>query len=171
MDLAILALHELYTASDNIIIGDGSGLSIANIGSFSLSSLLTPLLFSNVLHVPTMSKNLIYVSALCANNPLNVLFFKSFFQVQDHHTGVTRVHGKHRDGVYYWLKFVPLHPFALALSSSAQSSLSSISMWYSRLEHPSFPKFLKFLSVLHIFFPKEHLCSFSCTSCNINKRH
>ena len=93
MDLAILALHELYTASDSVIIGDGSGLSIANIGSFSLSSLLTPLLFSNVLHVPTMSKNLIYVSALCANNPLNVLFFKSFFQVQDHHTGVTRVRG------------------------------------------------------------------------------
>ena len=44
-------------------------------------------------------------------------------------------------------------------------------MWYSRLGHPFLPKFLKFLSVLHIFFPKEHLCSFSYTSCNINKSH
>ena len=101
-DLAALALHALYTTSDGVIIGDGSGLSIADIGSFSLTSLPTPLFFfSNVLHMPTMSKNLISVSALCADNPINVLFFDSFFQVQDCHIGVTLVHRKRRDGVYY----------------------------------------------------------------------
>ena len=56
-DLVALALHEPYTASDNVIISDGSGLSIAHIGSFSLTSLPTPLLFNNVLHMPSMSKN------------------------------------------------------------------------------------------------------------------
>ena len=86
-DLAVLALHEPYTASDSVIISDGSGLSIANIGSFSLTSLPTSLLFSNVLHVPTMSKNLISVSALCADNLINVLFFDYLFQVQNCHTG------------------------------------------------------------------------------------
>ena len=100
-DLVALTLHEPYTASDSVIIGDGSGLSIANIGSFSLPSLPTPLLFSNVLHVPAMSKNLISVSILCADNLNNVMFFYSFFQVQDRPMGVPLVRGQRRDGVYY----------------------------------------------------------------------
>ena len=65
VDIAALALHESYTTSDNVIIGDGVGLSIANIGSFTLPSLPAPLFFTNVLHVPAMSKNLILVSGLC----------------------------------------------------------------------------------------------------------
>ena len=44
-DLAAMALHALYAASDNVIIGDDSGLLIANIGSFSLTSLLITLFF------------------------------------------------------------------------------------------------------------------------------
>ena len=79
MDLVLLALHEPYTTSDNIIIGDGISLSIAKIGSFTLPSLPTPLFFTNVLHVPVMSKNLISVFSLCPDNPIYVLFFKSFF--------------------------------------------------------------------------------------------
>ena len=78
-DLVALALHEPYTASNNVFIGDGISLSIANIGSFTLPSLPTYLLFTNVLHVPAMSKNLISVSALYADNPFNVIFFYSFF--------------------------------------------------------------------------------------------
>ena len=54
MDLATLALHEPYTASKSIVIGDGTRLSIANIGSFTLTSFPTPLLFTNVLHVPAV---------------------------------------------------------------------------------------------------------------------
>ena len=83
-DLSPLTVHELYTASDNVIIGDGSGISISNIDSFSLTSLLTALLFSNVLHIPAMSTNLISVSTLCVDNPINILFFDFFFQVHVH---------------------------------------------------------------------------------------
>ena len=77
-NLATLALHKPYTASNNVLNGDGISLSIANIGSFTLTSLPTPLLFTIVLHMPVMSKNLISVSALCANNLINVLFFLLF---------------------------------------------------------------------------------------------
>ena len=87
MDLATLALHAPYIASNSVIIGDGSSLLISNFGSFSLTSLPTPLFFSNVLHVLVMSKNLISILALCVDNPINVIFFDSFFQVQDCHTG------------------------------------------------------------------------------------
>ena len=86
-DLVALTLHKPYTVSDNVIIGDDSGLLIANIDFFSLTSLPTPLFFSNVLHVPAMSKNLISVSALCVDNPINVMFFNYLLQV---HKIVTR---------------------------------------------------------------------------------
>ena len=91
-NIATLSLDEPYTASDIVIIGDGIDLSITHIGSLTLTSLPTSLLFSNVLHVLVMSKNLISVSTLCVNNLVNVLFFYSLFQVQDHHRGVTLVH-------------------------------------------------------------------------------
>ena len=79
--------------------------------------------------------------------------------------------GQHRDGTYYWPKSVPLRSSALALSSSVRSSFSAISMWHSRLGHPSLHIFRKFLSVLNISFPDDHLCSFSRTSYNIIKIH
>ena len=75
----VFALHESYTASNKVIIGDYSSLSIANIGSFTITSLPTPLLFNNVLHVHAMSKNLILVSVLYVDNPINVLFFYYLF--------------------------------------------------------------------------------------------
>ena len=90
-DLAALALHASYITSNSVILGDGLGLSIANIGFISLTSLPTPLFFSDVLHVPAMSKNLISVSTLSVDNFINVLLFDSYFQVQDGHTGVTLV--------------------------------------------------------------------------------
>ena len=42
-------------------------------------------------------------------------------------------------------------------------------MWHSRLDHSSLPIFQKFLSVLSIYFPEEHLCSFSYSFYSINK--
>ena len=127
-DLVALTLHEPYIAFDYVIIGDGSSLSIVNIDSFSLTSLPTPLFFSNVLHVSVMSKNLISVSTLCADNPINVLLFYYFFQVQDHHTVVPLVRGRRRNNVYYYPKSIPLPSSALALSSSVRSSLFAISL-------------------------------------------
>ena len=61
-DLVALAPHESYTASDTVIIGDGTDLAISNVGSFNLTSLPTPLLFTNVLHVLVKSTNLIFVT-------------------------------------------------------------------------------------------------------------
>ena len=65
----------------------------------------------------------------------------------------------------------PFNLSALVLSSSVRSTFFVIFMWHSRLGHPSLPIFRKFLSVLSISFPKEHLYSFPHNSCNINKSH
>ena len=85
--------------------------------------------------------------------------------------GVTLVHGQCRDGVYYWPKSVILRSSTLALSSLVWSSFSVIFMWHSHLGHLSLNIFRKFLSVLHISFLNDHLCSFSWNSFNINKSY
>ena len=64
-----------------------------------------------------------------------------------------------------------LRSSALVPSSLVRSSFSAISMWHSCLNHSSLHIFCKFLSVLNFSFSEDHLCSFSCTSCNINKSH
>ena len=86
-DPATLVLHEPCTTFDSVLIGFGTSLSIANIGSFTFPSLPTPLLFTNVFHMLAMSKNLISVSALYANNPINVIFFLFLLGVGSSHRG------------------------------------------------------------------------------------
>ena len=101
-DLANLSFHSPYTASDQLVIGDGSGLHISHTGSVSLPTCSAPLLLTNVLYVPSMSRNLISVSALCATNRVEVVFFESHFQVQDRRTGAIIIQGERRDGLYFW---------------------------------------------------------------------
>ena len=84
---------------------------------------------------------------------------------------ITLVREQRRNDVYYWPKLVPLLSSSLVMSASVRSLFSATSMWHSRLGHPSLHNFFKFLSVLNISFLKEHLCSFSYNSCNINKSH
>lgn len=79
--LDTLSLHEPYSGSESVFIGDDVCLSITYTGSFSLSTLHFPLIFSKS-SMCAMSKNLISVSALYPDNPIN--------------------RGEHRDGVYYW---------------------------------------------------------------------
>ena len=86
-NLATLALHEPYIAFDSVLIGDGTGLSIGNTVSFTLTFLRTPLLFTNVLHVIVMFKNLISVFAHSADNLINVMLFYFFSCAGSSHGG------------------------------------------------------------------------------------
>ena len=151
--LASLALHASYNASDSVIIGDDSGSSIANIDSFSLTSLPIPFFFLlSYMCLPFL--RILFRSRLCVDNPINVLFFDSFFQVKDHHAGVTLVCEHLRDGVYYWPKLFPplvYNPRYVILNSV----LPCLYLYVAQsLDHPSLPSFQIFLSVLSISFPK-----------------
>jgi histone deacetylase 1/2 len=63
------------TDSDQIHIGNGQGLSISSVGSMSISSPVYPhinLKLNNLLHVPSITKNLVSVSKFAKDN--NVFF-------------------------------------------------------------------------------------------------
>ena len=117
-----------------------------------------------------MSKNLLLVYAICTHNPVNVVFFASFFQMHDRRMRATLVTRQRKDDVYFCPNSVPLSSSSLALSSSL-SSTRSLAMWHYRLGHPSLHIFRCFLSNLNLSFTKKQLESFSGNSCNINKSH
>ena len=86
-DLNNLSLHSPYTGSDDIMIGDGSGLNITHSGSLHLPNKNSSFLLSNVLCVPNMKQNLISVSKFCTSNQVAVEFSPLSFVVKDLRTG------------------------------------------------------------------------------------
>lgn len=71
-DISHLSISNYYTGQDKLHIANGNGLSIQHHGSIEFN--IIPLRLSNILHVPFVTQNLIYVSQLCQTNSESVEF-------------------------------------------------------------------------------------------------
>ncbi|RVW60364.1 Retrovirus-related Pol polyprotein from transposon RE1 [Vitis vinifera] len=128
-DLHNLALHSPFDGTDEIMIGDGSGLPISHTGSTSLTTPSHSFTLSNVLCVPTMKRNLISISQFCKSNNTSIEFLPSYFHVKDLQTGAILLQGRTKDGVYEWpLSTTQSRP--LIAFSSVKTTLSE---WHHRL--------------------------------------
>lgn len=83
VDLQNLALHAPYDGTDELIIGDGTGLNISHTGSLTLSHYSSSLKLHNVLCVPSISRNIISISKFCADNNAVIEFSSNSFHVKD----------------------------------------------------------------------------------------
>ncbi|RVX04505.1 Retrovirus-related Pol polyprotein from transposon RE1 [Vitis vinifera] len=145
-DLHNLALHSPFDGTDEIMIGDGSGLPISHTGSTSLTTPSHSFTLSNVLCVPTMKRNLISISQFCKSNNTSIEFLPSSFHVKDLHTGAILLQGRTKDGVYEWpLSTTQSRP--LIAFSSVKTTLSE---WHHRLGHPSLSIFKNIMSSFHL---------------------
>ena len=99
-DLNNLSLHAPYQGSDNIMIGDDTGLPITHTGSTSLPTSNTHFSLTNVLCVPSIIKNLISISKFCISNNASIEFLPYTFLVKDLYTGAILLTGKAKDDVY-----------------------------------------------------------------------
>ena len=167
-DLANLSLHNPYGGSDDVLLGDGSGLQISHTGSLSLPSYTKPFFLNSVLCVPSLEKNLISVFQLCTTNGVAVTFTPTYFQVRDLLTGALRLEGTPKDGTYEWpISTSPKRP-SLAFASAVKTSMSD---WHSRLGHPAFPILQKLISKFHLPISSNVLMASPCNACSINKMH
>jgi len=82
-DLEHLTLANSYSGSDKVLVGDGTCLEITCIGHTTLNTKHKSLHLNQVLCVPNMKSNLIYVSKLFKNNNCSVEFFPSCFVVKN----------------------------------------------------------------------------------------
>ncbi|KAF5479349.1 hypothetical protein F2P56_000181 [Juglans regia] len=91
---------EPYRENEQIRVGNGNGLLIDIIGESSLNSNLSSFRLHNLLHVPTITKNLVYVSQFCTNNDCFFEFHSDHFSVKSKSTGKLLICGPTCDGLY-----------------------------------------------------------------------
>ncbi|KAK0597079.1 hypothetical protein LWI29_021647 [Acer saccharum] len=166
-DLSNLSLHTPYNGSDNVMIGDGTGLSITNTGSSSLSTSNKTYTLNDVLCVPNMKKNLISISQFCKTNAVSVEFLSTCFYVKDLRTGTVLLTGTTRDGVYEWPALNPRSSPILAFSGVKTST----SNWHHRLGHPAFPILRHVLLNYNLDLSSPLSKDPVCPSCHCNKSH
>ena len=137
-----VSLHQPYEGLDDIVIGDGLGLKITHTSSMCLSPSFNLL---NVLCVPTIKQNLIFVSQFCCTNNTSIDFFPSHFVVKDLCTKTPLLCRKNKCDLYEWptTNLANKRP-VVALSTSVHSTVS-LAIWHGHLGHPS-SKILKSLA-------------------------
>lgn len=119
-----------YTSTDQIRIGNGTALSISNIGECVFKSFSSSFSLKNLLHVPNITKNLVSIRQFCHDNLVFFEFHSSCLIMKDSKTGTPLLRGPVHDGHYTFPAF----------SFSPQTLVgkhTTFSQWHSRLGHPS----------------------------------
>ncbi|KAF7809961.1 Retrovirus-related Pol polyprotein from transposon TNT 1-94 [Senna tora] len=118
-----------YSGAEQLHMGNGKGLMISNVGQSFVKSSIQPslnLALNNLLHVPSITKNLISVSKFAKDNSVFFEFHADACFVKSQATKAIILKGSIRsDGLYYFEDFHLLHQLPSAnLSQYAQSSNS-----------------------------------------------
>ena len=106
-DLQNLSLPSDYTCNDDIIVGNGTGISISHTGFSTLHTPTTSFTLNNILCAPSIKKNLISVSQFCTQNNTSIEFFPHHFLMKDLSTRASMVRGWNRNNLYEWLTSTP----------------------------------------------------------------
>ena len=86
-----------YTGSDSVVVGNGALLPISHIGTCYLNNSIH---LSEVLVVPGLTKNLLSVSKLTTDLPIDVVFTDNCFKIQHRENQHILAQGSRRDGLY-----------------------------------------------------------------------
>jgi hypothetical protein len=104
--------------TDQLQIGDGKGLPILYIGSTCLATPSKPLVLTNMLHVPSISKPLLSISRLVTDNDIVMEFNASSCLVKDRVTSQVLLQGVLHNGLYLLASSVSSpHAFTCAVAS------------------------------------------------------
>ncbi|XP_071715239.1 uncharacterized protein [Rutidosis leptorrhynchoides] len=115
-----------YTGNDSVFFANGDNSYVSHIGKVTLSPNISLLV---VLVVPKIKKNLLSVSKLTSDNPVDVLFSDPMFFIQNHRTKETLATGRRRNGLYVLER--SQHAFLAKLSSKRLHA--SFDLWHNRL--------------------------------------
>lgn len=145
-----------YTGNDHVLVGNGTALDISHIGTCDFSKSVK---LSNVLVVPELTKNLVSISRLTRDFPVNVTFTDNSFVIQTRGTGEILAKGKRDQGLYVLEK---THSKLIHALYSKKLS-GSFNLWHSRLGHVCFDtiKLLNKLGYLSVnsILPNPTVCS------------
>ena len=162
-----LSIHSEYVGPDNLAVGNGKKLAISHVGSSSHISHGHRVHLQNILHVPSISQNLLFVSQFTKDNNCHFVFTSSGFYVKEKKTGKILFQGRITNGLYPLQLSSCLHN-KLPSSPSAFSTRVSHSLWHHRLGHPTRQAFQRVAPTLSLSGPTSlpHVC----IACQMEKR-
>lgn len=151
-----------YFGQNQVVFCNGNMLNISHIVT---SSLINQLPLHDVLAVPHLTKNLLSISKLTRDSPVDILFSNNFFAIQNRSTKEIIARGRVEGGLYILEQ--GYKTFLASLRNKRTSA--SYELWHSRLGHVTFdiisllqkPGSLSLIVVL----PKPGVCSF----CQLSK--
>ena len=151
-----------YAGQDQLYIGNGQGMKILSTGNSVLSSQPKSFVLKNILHVPTITKNLLSVHQFTLDNNVFLEFHPYFCLVKDNKTRHVLLKGTHKDGLYV-LHSIQKHYAYLGEKASTD-------IWHNRLGHPHFRTLQHILKNLAL--PLTHQLSYYvCDACCSSKSH
>ncbi len=158
-----------YQVSDQVSLGNGTGLPITHIGHSQLKASSHIFNLRKILRVPSMRTNLLSVNKFCRDNKCSFYFDATKFSIQDLSSRRTLYKGSSKDGLYPILGLPSSSsscPVSTRLGNSCAflSTKGTKSIWHSSLGHPQD-------CVLHLVLNKQTwLCvnnaKFSSNCCN-----
>ncbi|KAG8499624.1 hypothetical protein CXB51_006221 [Gossypium anomalum] len=161
-----------YTGNSSLLMGNGVSTPISSIGSTTIPTTQKLLHLLNVLCVPSIRKNLLFVSKFVTDNNVFFDFHPSYCVIKDIQTQEILMWGQVRDGLYQFS--AGLNGLSLSAHSAvAQCSSTAddvFSLWHKRLGHPA-PNIVKaVLEKCHITVNKSLLDNV-CVACQKGKSH
>jgi histone deacetylase 1/2 len=181
-----------FTTTDQIFMGNGQSLSILSNGS----SVFTPpnhtqtqLTLNNLLHVPSITKNLISVSQFARDNDVFFEFHPDHCVVKSQATREILLQGNvGADGLYCFsnISLIPAkssrlssvsNPSVCSIVSNSSNNNSSLSfnslyLWHLRLGHPNSQTLKLALKLCNISVSNNtNDVSDFCTACCMGKAH
>ncbi|KAL4565709.1 hypothetical protein LXL04_029812 [Taraxacum kok-saghyz] len=163
-DLQKLHIAEDYHGPDQLQVGNGNNLSISHIGSTSLHSLQLP----SVLVVPQITKHLLSVSRLTADNDIYLNFHRTHCSVKSLQ-GQTLLRGHVRHGLYCFPSN-NLHNKGSPPSMALTGVRTSVHGWHQRLAHPHEPLLRRLLSTFNLPVSSNKFPNV-CEPCQLGKSH
>uniref|UniRef100_A0A803QI42 Retrovirus-related Pol polyprotein from transposon TNT 1-94-like beta-barrel domain-containing protein n=1 Tax=Cannabis sativa TaxID=3483 RepID=A0A803QI42_CANSA len=105
-----------YNGTKTIVVGNGKKLLVSHIGQSTIPSYVynQPIHLNYVLHVPSITKNLVSVSQLTTDNDVFLEFYKTFCFVKDKLTGTVLLKGKAGLAMEYWWHAISTDVFTIS---------------------------------------------------------
>ncbi|XXG77997.1 hypothetical protein AAC387_Pa08g2032 [Persea americana] len=129
-DLRILYLPLEYTGQDSVKIGNGTRVAISHIGHSFFRSPQRACALNDVLHVPSVSHNLLSVSKFTTDNNVYFEFHLHSFFVKDQHLGNILLRGQNKGGFYC----LPVDSHAPSQPTVLIGERTSMDMWHLRFK-------------------------------------
>jgi hypothetical protein len=126
-----ITMKEQYRGKDHVQAANGTGMRITHIGQSIIPTSSHPLHLKNILHVPSVTRNLLSVKKFTSDNNVFFEFHPWYFLVKDRDSREVLLRGGCRGGLYNLDVSSVKQVFSSVKVSRAQ--------WHSRLGHPATP--------------------------------